>query len=68
MTELEAVCTKEKGGTTSAGAARGAWRCVQEGRRAISSSAKVEEEAPLTEAMTWILRSLSCRKTWSPIE
>lgn len=34
----------------------------------MSSSGEVEEEAALTETVTWILRSLNCRKTWSPSE
>lgn len=45
----------------------GAQASAQEGR-AGSTSVKKEEEAVLMETVTWILRSLNCRKAWSLIE
>lgn len=39
-----------------------------QGGRAVSSSVKEEKEAVLMETVTWILRSLNCRKAWSLIE
>lgn len=38
------------------------------GRKNCKHLMKKEEEAVLMETVTWILRSLNCRKAWSLIE